>query len=200
MFNFQIVKPALTTILALGIISAQGIPSVLAEGLNNNVRLFTGEKQLDKDDWQSMESQGEFGLLMDFKKQEWPISIALDLFVSASDSYADDLINERGYTSEIHLGARKIWDLQAVDIHPYIGGGIAFIGAGFELRESQGEIKEDDSDSSIGTWLGAGAYWNITSSFNVGLDVRYSFSEVTIFDKDIEVGGMHAGLTVGFSF
>lgn len=202
MFNFKKVKPVLTTILALGVISVQGISTVQAEilGMEGNIRLFGGEKRLDKDDWQSMNSQGEFGLLMDLKKKEWPVSIVLDLLVSASDSDKDDLINERGYTSEIHLGARKTWDLQSVDIHPYVGGGIAFIGAGFEKRESTGEIKDDDSDTASGAWIGTGAYWNVTQSFNVGLDVRYSFAEVTIADKDLEVGGLHTGLTLGFNF
>jgi hypothetical protein len=38
----------------------------------------------------------------------------------------------------------------------------------------------------------------ITDNFDIGFDVRYSKAEVTILNRDIEVGGMHYAETTGY--
>ena len=45
---------------------------------------------------------------------------------------------------------------------------------------------------------GADTYYAVTPSFNIGLDVRYSKAEVTLFDKEREAGGLNAGITAGY--
>ena len=57
---------------------------------------------------------------------------------------------------------------------------------------------EDDGDA--GPWLGAGLYYEITSKFVLGLDARYSYGKVTLFDKEIDAGGIFTGLTAGYQF
>ncbi|MES9852337.1 MAG: opacity family porin [Candidatus Thiodiazotropha sp. L084R] len=105
---------------------------------------------------------------------------------------------EYGYTVEQHLGIRKTWDLQNSKIHPYIGGGVAVIYAGLEQENEAGGKKEDDQ--GIGGWIGTGAYWSLTESVNLGLDIRYSQADVEMFSKEIKAGGTHAGLTIGYNW
>ena len=50
-----------------------------------NVNFFLGQKTLDEDDWAPLDKQGEFGVLVDFKQQNWPVSIAIDFLGSADD-------------------------------------------------------------------------------------------------------------------
>jgi hypothetical protein len=53
-------------------------------------------------------------------------------------------------------------------------------------------------DTVIGTWVGGGLYYAATKQFNIGLDLRYSKGEVTLFDEDLEAGGFHTGISAGY--
>lgn len=179
--------------------AVQLIPSASAQdNWEGNIRLLAGKKSLDDGDWGSMDRQDQFGVMFDLKRTEWPVSIALDIIASGADSDSSDLENERGGTVEQHLGVRKTWHTQGSAIHRYVGGGIAFIDGGFEEREPLGGEKFDDS--GIGGWVGAGAYWDITEQVNLGFDVRYSKAKIDVRDAEIKAGGIHTGLTLGYSF
>lgn len=165
-----------------------------AAGYTGNVNFFLGQKSLDSDDWQPLDEQGEFGVLVDFKQSHWPVSVAIDILVSADE--ATELgVNLEGITSEINGGVRKIWDVSGSSIRPYIGGGLAIISA--DLEASAFTTVSDD-DNSVGIWLNGGVYWTLGKSFNLGLDLRYSRAEVTILGVDVEAGGSHAGLILGY--
>ncbi|MEW6378941.1 MAG: hypothetical protein AB1611_04970 [bacterium] len=56
------------------------------------------------------------------------------------------------------------------------------------------------SDSALGFWIGGGIYWTISKIFNLGLQIRYSKAEVTIFEEDVEAGGLHYGFLSGVHF
>ena len=73
---------------------------------------------------------------------------------------------------------------------------IAFVTA--ELKNKDGATRLSDDDSAVGAWLGGGVRIELTPHFVLGLDVRYSEAEVTLFDVDREAGGLSAGLTVGY--
>ena len=108
-----------------------------------NIRAALGQKQLDQDEWGDMDRQREIGLLVDYKKTDWPVSIAADFFVSSADSdqaYSDIDV---GYTFEHHLGIRKQFTLFGPNIHPYVGGGVA-------LRYSEAEVTVFDNDIDAG--------------------------------------------------
>ncbi len=170
-----------------------------ATGSNNftgNVSGYIGQKSLDDKDWGELDSQGTLGMMLDFKKQSWPVSIALDVFVSGAED-KDGSITTDGGTLETDIGVRKIFELSGSSIQPYIGGGIAIIGATVK-SSSGGSITSKDDDTATGAWIGGGMYYAATQSLIIGLDLRYSEAEVTLFDEDREAGGFRTGVTVGY--
>ena len=165
-----------------------------ANAWTGNANVFLGEKTLDKDDWEPADEQAEFGVLVDFKQDQWPISIAIDLLASV-DEVTISGINIEASTTEFDIGIRKIWEVAGSSIRPYIGGGIAFVGAKIE-ETSFTNISVDDDGT--GLWLNGGDYWPIGQSFNLGLDLRYSQADVTFFGIESEAGGTHAGVILGY--
>ena len=162
-----------------------------------------GNKSLDDKDWQDVDSQGTIGFIADFKKDSWPVSLSIDAFISAGDDVSSDELDldfpeVDASTSGIHLGVRKIWNLEQYTFSPYIGGGLAFV-SGSQERMVGGETK-DESDTATGVWLGAGVYWRPYESLNLGLDIRYSQADVTLFEEDVNAGGFQTGIFVGYSF
>lgn len=173
--------------------------TVFAEGFSGNVSGYLGSKSLDKDDWDGYEDQTGAGLITDFSFDNWPVSIAVDIFLSASDYEKNDSTNKieiDAYTSEIHLGLRKIWAIPGSRFSPYAGAGLAYINGRQEQDDTFGS--HDENDSAPGGWFGAGIYWRPTDKLNVGLDVRYSQAEITLFDQDLKSGGIHSGLFIGY--
>ena len=160
-----------------------------------NVSGYAGHKSVDEEDWPNLDSQTSVGVISDFRKQSWPVSIAADLIFSA-DVHESGVEEDTGGTAEAHLGARKIFTLDNSSFRPYVGGGIALVTALLE-NENAG-VTVDDDDRAVGAWVGAGTYYAVTPSFNLGLDVRYSKAEVTLFDKEREAGGLNAGITAGY--
>jgi opacity protein-like surface antigen len=75
-------------------------------------------------------------------------------------------------------------------------GGVAIISALLE-NENAG-VTVDDDDTAVGAWISIGTYYAVTPRFSLGLDVRYSKAEVTLFDKEREAGGLNAGITAGY--
>lgn len=171
-----------------------------AQEWTGNVNALLGAKALDKEDWEPVEDHTEFGILIDFKKETWPVSIAIDLLQSeADDTMVDPLFglvaSGNGETTELNFGVRKIWD-QNAKARPYIGGGLALISAEASAQVFGISVSEDDD--AEGLWINGGVYWTLGESFNIGLDLRYSQAEVTLVGFDAEAGGAHAGLVLGF--
>ena len=167
-----------------------------SDNFTGNISGYIGQKSLDDKDWDKLDRQESLGMIFDFKKQSWPVSIVLDVFVSG-DEDKDGGIKTEGGTLETDIGVRKIFELSGSSIRPYIGGGIAIIGATVE-NSSGGSITSEDDDTATGAWIGGGMYYAATESLNIGLDLRYSEAEVTLFDEDREAGGFRTGVTVGY--
>ena len=174
------------------------MPVTHADEWTGRVAGAIGAKHLDENDWNSLDSQAEGGVLFDIKKKGWPVSIAIDLFLSGDDASKSDPQIDFGDTVELHVGLRKTWSAENSKIHRYVGGGLAHVRGGMELLESAGGTEQ--SDNAVGGWVSAGAYWDLTDKFNIGFDVRYSQAEVTILDREIDAGGIHNMLTLGYSF
>ncbi len=181
-------KNILVIVLMLFSISAS------ANEWTGNVNFFLGQKTLDKEDWDFINKQPEFGVLVDFKQQDWPVSIAIDILGSSDDGTESGVLIE-GQTSEINIGVRKIWVTPGSSIKPYIGGGVALINA--EIKAT-GFTSISEDDNGTGIWLGGGIYWTLGQTFNIGLDLRYSQADVTLFGETGEAGGTHAGLMLGY--
>jgi len=178
----------LVLILMSIVISAQ------ASEYTGNVNFFLGQKSLDSEDWSPVEDQAAFAVLVDFKQQSWPVSIALD-FLGSYEESTEFGVKFEGMTSEFNAGIRKIWTTPGSSIRPYIGGGLAFISA---EAEGTSFFTVSDDDNAVGIWLNGGIYWTLGQSFNIGLDLRYSKAEVTLFNVDAEAGGTAAGLILGY--
>ena len=189
-----ITSTALSTLLFMAIPVAYA-DDTQADGWTGNVSGYLGHKSVDDKDWPNLDSQGSVGVISDFGKRSWPVSIAADLLF-AGTVHESGVNEDTGGTMEIHLGARKIFKLENSSFRPYVGGGVALVSAMLE-NENAGVVVDDD-DTAIGAWVGAGTYYAVTPSFNIGVDVRYSKAEVTIFDKEREAGGLNAGITAGY--
>jgi opacity protein-like surface antigen len=185
---------AVSTLLFMAMPAAHA-DDTQANSWTGNVSGYVGHKSVDDKDWPNLDSQASVGVISDFRKQSWPVSIAADLIFSA-DVDKNGVEENTGGTVETHLGARKIFTLQNSSFRPYVGGGVALVTALLE-NENAG-VTIDDDDHAVGAWVGAGTYYAVTPSFNLGLDVRYSKAEVTLFDKEREAGGLNAGITAGY--
>ncbi len=184
---------------------------------SGNINLFGGQKSLNKDDWSDeivdVSKQNEYGIKIDFKQKDWPVSIAIDyLSSSKDDSVSAALINDpdlgtisvsekvKGKTSELNLGVRKILDLPS-PIRPFIGGGISIVNAKADFDASisgLGSFSDSDTDNAVGVWINAGVYVTLAEHFNIGVDLAYSNATVTLFEEDTKVGGFHYGLLAGY--
>lgn len=191
---------ALCLLLCLSLITP--ISAAYASG---NMNVFLGVKLLDKDDWEPLEAQGEGGLLIDFKAEDWPISIVLDFLGSVSNKEITTIDvpgsgpvsgDWSAATSEFDFGIRKYWSEQT-NMRPYLGGGIALISAGLEGKTGQYDYVRD-TDYGVGLWVNGGVLWTLTKHFNIGFDVRLSGSEVTLFEQNYKTGGFHTGLLLGY--
>ncbi len=163
-----------------------------------NVNFFAGQKMLDKDDWEPLEDQQEFGVLVDFGGKDWPVHIAVDVLRSETDETFDLGTNQlklTGKTQEINVGIRKIWDLNN-EARPYVGVGVANIEGDLETEVFGVPVSVDDS--AIGYWVNVGIFGTLAKHFNIGLDLRYSAADLTIEGVDIQAGGTHIGLLLGY--
>ena len=158
---------------------------------SGHIGVLTGGKLLDDSDWPDLGKHFSMGYISDMKEDSWPISVALDL-IDTGGKHDHDGMEDLGHTTEVYLGVRKIFVNQHQKMQPYIGGGIAFMSAELEY-----EVETKEDDSAVGGWIGAGTYYSIHPRFVLGLDVRYSYGEVTLFDQDRNAGGIHAYITVG---
>ena len=189
-----ITSTALSTLLFMAMPAAYA-DDTQADGWTGNVSGYVGHKTVDDKDWPNLDSQGSVGVISDFGKRSWPVSIAADLLFAGA-VHESGVNEDTGGTMEIHLGARKIFTLENSSFRPYVGGGAALVSAMLE-NENAG-VTIDDDDTTVGAWVGAGTYYAVTPSFNIGVDVRYSKAEVTLFDKKRETGGLNAGITAGY--
>ncbi|MEJ2391093.1 MAG: hypothetical protein P8019_06775 [Gammaproteobacteria bacterium] len=165
-----------------------------ASDFTGNVNFFLGQKSLKSSDWSPLENQTAFAVLVDFKQNNWPVSIAIDTLGSYKESTVSGIKFE-GSTGEVDLGIRKIWDVSGTAMRPYVGGGIAFIKA--KLQGTYG-FTVSDEDNGVGYWLNGGIYWALTPHFNLGMDLRYSQAKVTLYGIEVEAGGTSAGLIAGY--
>jgi hypothetical protein len=155
-----------------------------------NVNFSLGSKALDQDDWEPVEDQGEFGVSVDFGKKDWPVNIVIALYGSGDESSYQGYDVE-GTTSEFRVGVQKAWS-PSPNMHPFIGGGIALIGAEYKVEPVS------DDDTGTGLWINGGIFWTLGTAFNLGFELGHSQADVTLFGVDGEAGGGHAAIILGY--
>jgi len=161
-------------------------PSSLAQ---YQVNFLLGDKMLDKGDWEPVEDQAEFGVAATIGSEDRPVQFALDLLGSWDEANYFG-VDVEGSTSELAVGVRKIWGKRKAK--PFFGGGLAFVNGEFKAFDLS------DDDTALGLWVNGGVFWRLGRRFNIGLDVRVSRAEVEVFGVDIEAGGEHVALILGF--
>ncbi len=195
-------RPWTTAAILLVVATFVAAPS-RAEG---EIALFLGQRQLDDQEWQfprpepdappplqtfALDSQPQIGMLLSVGPEAWKVRMAIDLFVSQDD---DGQFEARLY--ELDGGVRKFWGVWKDRIRPYAGGGAAFIKA--EVRRNLSLISTDTDDLGAGLWLEGGAMFKVRKKFSLGLDLRYSTADVTLFGDKLDAGGAHGGLLFGW--
>lgn len=168
-----------------------------ADDISGHIGGFVGLKIMDSGDWPELNTHFAMGILFDIKKDSWPVSIALDIF-DTGDEYKHDGVKDLGHTTEYQLGVRKIFTNQYPKIQPYVGGGVSFLSAEQEYQDTSTIMKQDDR--GVGGWFGVGMYYEINPKFVLGLDARYSYGKVTLFDKELDAGGLYTSLTAAYQF
>jgi opacity protein-like surface antigen len=187
----------------------------LAEG---DVNVFLGQRLSSDSDLEDagVDSPPQYGLAVSLEF-DWPVALAVDVMASSDDDRQDlsgmggALIFDTDIdTFEFDAGVRKFWGEK---LRPYVGGGVAWVA--LEAKQTMVgdlgvpgteffDVIVDDSDSGIGYWLNGGVTYTIGSSFNVGADLRYTDSDVTLRasdgsgDIDLGAGGWQYGLLLGF--
>ena len=178
------------------------VSTVYADGPSNNINFFFGQKSLSND-WDTAygdyREQPEFGILGDFRAQDWPISISVELLGSTKKE--DDLT---GRTSEFGLGVKKIWEGAGTPIRPFVGIGLNSITAEFEEEFNDGSVASSE-DTGMGYYMEGGVYFTLGENLNLGALVRYSYASISVDkdndgeeDDDFNVGGTHAGIFIGY--
>lgn len=148
---------------------------------------------------------------------QWPVMLAMDLFVSSDDSIVSIpstftlRFDTDVDTLELDLGVRKFWGEGVV--HPYIGGGLAWVqlealqiqSGDFGVPGSEyRDVVVDDQDSGVGFWACGGVLFRPRDGLNLGLDIRYTDSDVSLAtvgvvpDLDLDTGGFHYGAFIGY--
>ena len=159
-----------------------------------------GYKRLESG-WSPAEDQAEIGLLdLDFKKEGWPLSLAVQLIMSYSGEVPEGLSGNFCGTYELNLGVRKIWESPSA-VHPFVGGGLSVIGATTNTFISGGGESfsvNERSAATVGAWGGAGFYWNFAKNWHIGPQVQYSWGRLRLGGKELDAGGLDVLGVVGY--
>ncbi len=182
-------------VASLLVLLGTGSAALAGETWTGNANFILGAKQLDDDDWGALDNHATLGAQISFGKKEWPVQIAIDL-LGTGDSVKVAGIDIDGLTGELDVGVRKIWERGKA--RPFVGGGLAFLNA--ELETEVGGLALSADDDTTGLWIDGGAFWRLGKRFNLGVEARISRGEVTIGAVDIEAGGEHIGLLLGWGW
>ena len=162
-----------------------------------NANFILGSRGLDKDFWEPVNGQFATGVTVDFGKMEWPIHLETGIMVSVG--YEEDFLaaDITGSVSELFFGVNKTWEMGVT--RPFIGGGLAAVGAGYEIDGPGGTI--DDDDGAGGVYFHGGVYWRLKSRFNIGIDGRFLVgTDVTLFGVEGDADYLQLGMILGWGW
>jgi len=182
---------------ALALVLTLSHGSVLAEEWRGNIGGMIGQVQLEDKDRGDQDDLGAIGLISDFRPASAPFSLAVDLIGSGDEDDSADRKDEI-YSAAAHIGVRKVFDDLASVLKPYVGAGVALINAEMRSKDKQTGLSRTEDDSAAGYWIGVGSYVEISDHIQVGLDLRYSEADVTLFDRKRQAGGMQTAVTLGY--
>jgi len=160
-----------------------------------NINGYLGVKQLDHDDWDPVEGHGAIGVLFDVQPPGWPVALAINLILSGATDEDDGTgIDTTGTTSELQIGVKKVWFTPGATRFA-LAGGVDLVGASREIDING--VTTDDDDGGLGLWASAALYWTF-GAFNIGPQVTWSTAQVELFDQEVDAGGIHLGVLLGY--
>jgi opacity protein-like surface antigen len=160
---------------------------------DNKISLYLGQRHLDEDDYEPVDGQGTIGFEYVREPAGSPLGFEVGLMASGDD---DDIagLDIEGRTGEIYGGLRKTFGSDVV--RPYVGLGVAVINSEVEV---EGVAKDDDS--SFAGYVHGGLTVDVSSSFAIGLDLRFLFgSDMTIAGVDTDADYGQLALVFAFAF
>jgi hypothetical protein len=188
----------------LVIVAAAAAPTAALARYEGNVNFFVGQKWLNTSDWSPVDEQPELGVMLAFAPERSRVYFALDVLASQASTTATSSIHGTvdvtGETREYDVGVRKVWNVGTT--HPFLGAGGCLIVS--RLRYDSPTYSPSYGDENYGVWVDGGVTWRIGGHFNLGFNLRASLAHGR-FDsatppKDVEVGGFHAGMLLGYGW
>jgi hypothetical protein len=164
-----------------------------------NANFILGGRGLDKDFWEPANGQFVIGAQVDFGKMDWPIHLETGMQVSVGGE--EDFFGTAdvyGSVAELDFGVNKTWELKG-PARPFIGGGLAAVGASITIEAPLNDI--DDDDDSGGAYFHGGVFWRIGSRFNIGIDGRVLVgTNITLFGEDGDADYAQLGMILGWGW
>ncbi len=161
-------------------------------GWTGNASLLLGLRSLDDTFWGALDTQGVFGLDIDFGRADWPIHVALGLHHSDEKERGACLqficfgfpgepreILQEMSMNELDVGFVKVFAV-GESARPFVGSGIAFVDVELDLQELG---REDDQ--SQGWFARGGVFW--TSADMSRLRWNYGFEVKLLVGTDIRL-------------
>lgn len=175
------------------LLCAFGLPYANAAG---GIQVQLGQKSLNKDDWEPLESQGLFGFSFHTIGENSSVGFMAQYLASAKE---DEMmgVDVTGTTGELAFGA--FFPFSTTSSSQFYGaGGLAFIAAELEAANGFAVIKDDDS--ALGFWVEGGGNFLAGEHFLFNASLRYSKATVEMFDIDGEAGGFMFKAGIGYGF
>ena len=148
----------------------------------------------------SLNEKIEIGVTCDMKNKNWPVRIAFYYIFSYGNSKTSENFHELQenqtfdlYCTETYLGIKKVFN-NCYPIKPFFGGGIYTVNIYADISY------DHDRAYGIGGWIGAGAYHPLTKHLNIGFEWRWSKAKISLFGIDLDIGGNHFNLLIGYHF
>ena len=178
--------------------AALSVPLSATAAFDGTVVGHIGQRYLDADDWAPTERQLQFGVAADFAFGEAPVflSPALQVSVDTEEPGADE------FTMAVStLSASIRFKPRQGTARPYLGLGIASVGASLEADTATSSL--DDDDQSFGWLLQAGLEVHPVRHFVLGLNIDYLDGTKLEFDEfafEADVNGPSITAYFGYSW
>ena len=193
-------------ITALAVAAASAallLPGSAQARYNGNLNLFVGQKWMTQSQWSPVDEQPELGLMLAFGEERISYHFSVDAYYSRDEiDQPNPAVDSRvkATSGELTIGVRKLWDLGAT--RPYVGGGASIVTVREDFDGPSGPVSYDDR--AYGAYLQVGVFWRLAKHLNLGIEARFCKADAELgasfATRDVDAGGFHAGLLVGYGW
>lgn len=190
------VVPAILLVLSPSWVAQESAPQaapVQASLPINNLSIRLGSRTWSEDILDDIfDSQGSFAVLWDSRQALSGFGWELGAFFSSDDASASDGVVTASIDQslfELMAGGRYTQQVGASNLFVFGSAGVDFAFSSVEAEITDGidTVSADDTDTSVGGYLGAGAYLKVSQAVGLGLDVRRTIgTEDDNLDVDID--------------